>query len=332
MKKILNDAHQFVDESLDGILLAHSNVLHRVEGDPRAIVRRDAPVQGKVAIATGGGYGHLPTFLGYVGQGLVDGACVGNVFSSPSADAMLAVTRAIDGGSGVLYLYGNYFGDSMNFDLAAEMAADEGIQVETVRVADDVASASLAERQKRRGVAGIFYGYKIAGACADTGASLEEVKETTELALNNVRTMGMGFSPCTIPASGKPTFDIAEDEIEIGIGIHGEPGMARQKTGTARELVAQLLTPLVEDLGLSAGDEVSVLVNGMGSTPLEELYIAYREVHQWLFDRKIHVDRPFVGAYATSLEMAGFSLSIFKLNNTFKKYLHAPAQTPFVRL
>lgn len=331
MKKILNDPNNFVEESISGILLVHSNALTSVEGEPRAVVRKDAPVQGKVAIATGGGYGHLPVFLGYVGQGMADGVAVGNVFTSPSADAVLAVTKAIDGGVGVLYLYGNYFGDKMNFDYAAELAAEEGIQVETVRVSDDVASAPLDSKDKRRGVAGLFFVYKIAGACAETGASLDEVKRVTQFALENVRTMGVGLSPCIIPASGKPTFEIGDGEVEVGIGIHGEPGMQKQPLGTAKEMVSQLLEHLVEDLHLAKGDEVSVLVNGMGSTPLEELYIAYKEVHGGLTERGIHIYKPFVGEFATSLEMAGLSLSILKLEDSLKPFIDAPASTPFVK-
>lgn len=331
MKKILNDPVDFVDESLEGIVLAHSDMLRFASEDPRAIVRKDAPVRGKVAIATGGGYGHLPVFLGYVGQGLADGVCVGNVFTSPSADAMLAVTKAVDGGAGVLYLYGNYFGDKMNFELAAELAVDEGIRVETVRVTDDAASAPLDEMHKRRGVAGVFYVYKIAGACAQTGASLEEVKSAAELAAKSVRTMGIGFSSCIIPASGSPTFEIADDEVEVGIGIHGEPGIARKKMESAKELVDQLLASLTKDLNLQTGDEVSVLVNGMGSTSLEELYVAYREVDRWFDGKGIRIHKPFVGEYATSLEMGGFSISIMKLNETLKRYLEAPVNTPFIR-
>lgn len=332
MKKILNHPNDFVDESISGILLAHSDALTSVEGEPRAIIRRDAPVKGKVAIATGGGYGHLPVFLGYVGEGMADGVSVGNVFTSPSADAMFEVTKAIDGGAGVLYLYGNYFGDKMNFDYAAELAAEEGIRVETVRVSDDIASAPLDSMEKRRGVAGLFFVYKIAGACAESGASLDEVKMVTERAVKCVRTIGVGLSPCIIPASGKATFEIDDDEVELGIGIHGEPGIQKQPLGTAKEMVVQLLERLVADLDVKNGDEVSVLVNGTGSTPLEELYIAYKEVHNWLTDRGIQVYRPFVGEYATSLEMAGLSVSILKMDDSLKQYVDAPANTPFVKL
>lgn len=332
MKKILNHPGDFVDESISGILLAHPNFLTAVEGEPRAIIRKDAPVQGKVAIATGGGYGHLPVFLGYVGEGMADGVSVGNVFTSPSADAMFEVTKAIDGGAGVLYLYGNYFGDKMNFDYAAELAADEGIRVETVRVSDDVASAPFESKDKRRGVAGLFFVYKIAGACAEAGASLDEVKRVAEQALENVRTMGIGLAPCIIPASGNPTFEIGADEVELGIGIHGEPGIQKQALGTANEIIAQLLEHLVSDLNVKSGDEVCVLVNGTGSTPLEELYIAYKEVHDWLAMKGIQIYRPFVGEYATSLEMAGLSLSLLKIDDSLRPFVDAPASTPFIRL
>jgi phosphoenolpyruvate---glycerone phosphotransferase subunit DhaK len=318
-----------VDESLNGIILAHSDELKMVENDPRLLIRKNAPIEGKVAIATGGGYGHLPVFLGYVGEGLADGVCVGNVFSSPSTDAMLAVTKALDAGAGVLYLYGNYFGDKMNFDLAQELALEEEIQVESVRVTDDVASASSEDVNKRRGVAGIFFVYKVAGACANEGKSLGEVKKAAEKAIQNVRTIGVGFSPTTIPASGKPTFSISDDELEVGIGIHGEPGIERTKMKTARELSIELADYLIKDLNLSSQDKVAVLINGMGSTPLEELYIAYHEVYKYLEEKNISIHRPFIGNYATSLDAAGFSISFFKLDQEMERYLDAPARSPF---
>lgn len=331
MKKILNDPNKFVDESLSGILLAHGDQLRALEEDPRAIVKTNAPAVGKVAVATGGGYGHLPVFLGYVGDGLADGACVGNVFSSPSADSMLAVTKAIDAKKGVLYLYGNYFGDKMNFDLAAEMAGDEGIEVESIRVSDDIASASREQWHKRRGVAGIFFAYKIAGACAASGASLQEVKAVTEKTVENLGTMGIAFSPCVIPASGNPSFEIAADEIGIGIGIHGEPGIAQRKIGPAKELVKELMDRLCEDLTLRAGEEVGILVNGLGSTSLEELYIAFHEAAEYLRAKEIRIYRSYVGEYATSLEMAGFSISLLRLDTELKPYLDAPADSPFFK-
>jgi dihydroxyacetone kinase-like protein len=329
VKKILNNPNDFVDESLSGIVLAHSDQLKMVSEDPRLLVRKNSPIQGKVAIATGGGYGHLPVFLGYVGEGLADGVCVGNVFSSPSSDAMLAITKAIDAGEGVLYLYGNYFGDKMNFDLAKELALEEGIQVETVRVTDDVASSSQENRKKRRGVAGIFYVYKIAGACAKEGKTLLEVKKASEKAVENVRTMGVGFSPTTIPASGNPTFTISDDEIEVGIGIHGEPGIERTPMKSAKEITVELVDHLIEDLNLLPQDEISVLINGMGSTPLEELYIAYQEVHKYLREKEIRIYKPYVGNYATSLDASGFSISFLKLDEELRGYLDAPVSSPF---
>ncbi|WEG11119.1 dihydroxyacetone kinase subunit DhaK [Pullulanibacillus sp. KACC 23026] len=332
MKKILNDPNKFVDESLAGILLAHPDQLRGLQDDPRAVVRADAPVAGKVAIATGGGYGHLPVFLGYVGKGLADGVCVGNVFTSPSADSMLAVAKEINSGSGVLFLYGNYFGDKMNFELAQELAEEEGIQVEAVRVTDDVTSAPFEQKQKRRGVAGIFFAYKIAGACAESGASLEEVKCVAEKTVENIRSMGIGFTPATIPASGNPSFEIDEDEVEIGIGIHGEPGIFRQKAAGAKEYVNELMGKISKDLGLSARDEVAVLVNGLGSSSLEELYIGYREVYRWLDEKQIKIYRPFIGEYGTSLEMGGFSLSILKLDDELKTFLDEPARSPFISI
>ncbi|MCL5256786.1 MAG: dihydroxyacetone kinase subunit DhaK, partial [Chloroflexi bacterium] len=304
MKKIINDPFAFVDEMLDGILLAHPNKLKAVTEDRRAIVRADAPVQGKVAIATGGGSGHLPVFMGYVGQGLADGVAIGNVFSSPSYDQMLEATRAINGGAGVLYLYGNYMGDRMNFDMAAEMAEMEDIPVKTVLAADDVASAPPAEAAKRRGVAGIFFAYKIAGARAEEGATLDEVTAVAQKVIDNTRSMGVALSPCTLPAAGKPTFTIGEDEMEIGMGIHGEPGVRRGKLESADKITENLISEIVHDLPFKSGDEVAILINGLGATPKEELYIMYRKADELLKARGIKIYRPYVGEYATSMEMA----------------------------
>jgi len=329
MQKILNDPSRFVDEMLDGVLAAHPRQL-RLAGDPRAIVRADAPVEGKVAIATGGGSGHLPVFLGYVGHGLVDGCAVGNVFASPSAEQMLEVTRAINGGRGVLYLYGNYGGDVMNFDLAAELAAEEGIEVATVLGTDDVASAPQGHEARRRGIAGIFFLYKVAGAKAAEGASLSEVKAVTERAAAGLRTMGVALTPCIIPAAGRPTFELPEGEMEIGMGIHGEPGVRRGRLATADEIARELTDAIVSDLPFAAGDEVAVLVNGLGATPKEELYILYRKAHQTLTERGIHPYRVWLGEYATSLEMAGASLSLLRLDGELKRLVDAPVETPFV--
>ena len=329
MKKIINDPFSVVDEMLAGILAAHPGQLKSAAPDNRAVVRADAPVQGKVGIVTGGGSGHLPVFLGYVGKGLADGVAVGNVFSSPSMEQMLAATQAVNGGAGVLYLYGNYSGDVMNFDMAAEMADMDGIKVETVLASDDVASAPPENWRKRRGVAGLFFAYKVAGARAEEKASLAEVKAAAEKAVANTRTMGVALSPCTVPAAGKPTFTIGEDEMEIGMGIHGEPGVRRGKLETADQIATTLTEAVVKDLPFVKGDEVAVLVNGLGATPPEELYIVYRKVHELLSGLGIKVYRPYVGEYATSLEMAGCSLSLLKLDAELKRLLDAPAQSPF---
>jgi phosphoenolpyruvate---glycerone phosphotransferase subunit DhaK len=327
MQKILNDPAAFVDEMLDGILAAHPRELRMPA--PRAIVRADAPVHGKVAIATGGGSGHLPVFMGYVGRGLLDGAAIGNVFASPSSDQMLDVTRAIDGGAGVLYLYGNYGGDRLNFDLAAELAADDGIEVRTILGADDVASAPPERGSARRGIAGIFFLYKVAGAAAAAGASLAEVVAVTERAAAGTRTMGVALSPCTIPAAGVPTFELPAGQMEIGMGIHGEPGVRRGALEPADAIARELTSTILADLPYRRGDRVGVLVNGLGATPREELYILHRTVARVLHDEGIDVHRVWVGEYATSLEMAGASLSLIRIDTELAGLLDAPAATPF---
>lgn len=329
MQKILNNPVVFVDEMLDGILAAHPAQLRSVGGDNHALVRADAPRPGKVGIATGGGSGHLPLFLGYVGQGLLDGVAVGDVFASPSAEQMLAVTEQIDGGAGVLYLYGNYGGDVFNFDLAAELAAAQDIRVETILGADDVASAPKGEESRRRGIAGIFFLYKVAGAAAEAGMDLDEVVRVTRKAADHTRTMGVALSPCTLPAVGHPTFELPEGEMEIGMGIHGEPGIRRGALQSADSIVDELLEPLVGDLDLSRGDRVDVLMNSLGSTPKEELYIMYRRLHARLTDMGVSVHRPYLGEFATSLEMAGASISLLRVDDELSKLMDAPANTPF---
>ncbi len=331
MKTFYNQAESYVDEMLEGIVAAHPDQLAFAAGEKRAIMRADAPVKDKVAIVTGGGSGHLPVFMGYVGKGLIDGAAIGNVFASPSMNQMLTLTKAVHAGKGVLYLYGNYGGDVMNFDMAAEMAEEEGIQVRTVLVADDVASAPKGKEDDRRGVAGLFYAYKVAGACAEGGAGLEEIAATTRDALGQVRSIGVAITPCEVPGAGKPSFSLKENEMEIGMGIHGEAGIRRGPRKSADEVTEDMMKLLLEDLPHSAGDAVSVLVNSLGATPLEELYIIYRKAAQILEANKIGVYRPYVGRYATSMEMAGFSITLFRLNDQFKKYLDHPVRTPFVR-
>ncbi len=329
MKKILNQAADFVPEMLEGLLLAHPDMLGYAGDDTHCIVRADAPVQGKVALATGGGSGHLPVFLGYVGKGMLDGCAVGDVFASPSSDQMYEVTKRISGGAGVVYIYGNYGGDVMNFDMAAEMADMDDIEVRTVLVKDDVASAPKAEAGRRRGVAGMVFAFKAAGAMADQGGSLDEVVRVTEKMLAATGTMGVALSPCTVPRAGKPTFTIGEGEMEIGMGIHGEPGMKRESLQSADEITERMVSAILDDLQPEAGARVAVMVNGLGATPPEELYIIYRKVHALLAAREISVHRPYVGEYATSMEMAGASITIAVLDDELASLLDHPAQTPF---
>lgn len=328
MKKIINDPKRFVDETIEGLLSAYPDQLACVKNDLRCIIRKSRK-PGKVGLETGGGSGHLPLFLGYVGQGMLDGCAVGNVFASPSANKMLEVTKAIDSGNGVLYIYGNYSGDKMNFKIAAELAEIEGIKVEQVIGNDDMASAPKGQEDKRRGIAGIFYIFKIAGACAEEMASLDEVKRVAEKTRDNLRTMGVGLSPCIIPEVGKPTFEINEGEMEIGIGIHGEPGIRKGGLRKADEIVEEIMNSILKDLPYQEGDEVSVLVNGLGSTPKEELYIVYRKIAKILAREKILIYHPYVGEFATSMEMAGMSISLLKLDRELKKLLKKPTKTPF---
>ncbi len=332
MKKILNDPNHFVNEMLEGMYKAHPEMVSSVGTDLRCLVRSDAPVMNKVAIATGGGSGHLPVFLGYVGPGMLSGCAIGDVFQSPSSDQMLEVTRRIHGGKGVLYVYGNYGGDVMNFDMATEMASLEDIEVRTVLVKEDVASASADRANTRRGVAGMVFAFKIAGAKADLGASLEEVEASTVKALANMRTMGVALSPCILPAVGRPTFTVPDGEMELGMGIHGEPGVRRGKLETADQIADTILETITADMPLASGDTVSVMVNGLGATPPEELYILYRRVHNNLEQQGVKVHKAFVGEYATSLEMAGASITILKLDAELQTLLDHPAHTPMFRV
>ncbi|MCI0804829.1 MAG: dihydroxyacetone kinase subunit DhaK [Chloroflexi bacterium] len=330
MRKIINDPSLVEDQTVEGILAAFPGYLKRVEGSTRSLVRADAPVDGKVGIATGGGSGHLPLFAGYVGKGLATGVCVGNVFSSPSSEDMLDVTKAVDSGAGVLYLYGNYSGDTMNFDMAAEMADMEGIAVKTTLGRDDVTSAPNAEMQRRRGVAGIFFGFKIAGAAAEEGRDLDGVHAAAEKAVFNTRSMGVALSGTTIPAVGKAGFEVREGEMELGMGIHGEPGVQVGPLLTADEIAGQMLDRILPDLPFSSGDTTAVLVNSLGATAPEELYILYNKASQILSDRGIKVHRAFIGEYATSMEMSGASISLCKLDDDMTKLLDAPAYSPLL--
>lgn len=328
MKKFLNDPKNFVDDMLDGILAAHPDQLKKVGGDCHCIARAK-PGQDKVALVSGGGSGHLPLFMGYVGTGLLDGCAVGGVFQSPSADQWYETAKAVNTGKGVLFIYGNYSGDIMNYEMAKEMLEADDIRAEEVRGFDDVASAPKGEEQKRRGVAGIFFIYKCAGALAENGASFEEVKAIAERVGSRVRTMGVALSPCIIPEVGKPGFSIGDDEMEIGMGIHGEPGIRRGKLLTADEVVDEMMKPIFDDMPLKKGDEIAVLVNGLGATPKEELYIIYRRIAHIMDKLGVKVFKVYAGEFATSMEMAGFSISVLKLDLEIKGLLSAQAETPF---
>lgn len=334
MKKLINRPEDFVDEMLQGIYAAHGEEICCVDGQPRCMVRRHK-CKDKVALVTGGGSGHLPLFLGYVGKGMLDGCAIGGVFQSPSADDMLTVTREVDCGKGVLYIIGNYNGDKLNFKLSGESAEMEyDIQTATVVCTDDIASGPVPEAGTigiRRGVAGIFFVYKCAGAAADEGLSLDEVRDIAEEVNKNVWTMGVALNPCTVPRVGKPSFEIAEDEMEIGMGIHGEPGIRRCKIMSAKDTTEELMHSLLQEGKFSSQDEVAVLINGLGSTPLEEQYIVFSEVQRILHQENIKIYKVFIGEFATSLEMAGLSISLFKLTDKRKKYLDKPADTPFFK-
>lgn len=329
MRKIINNPEQFVDEMIDGIILAYGDRLKLLNGDRRIVLNNLQTAPGKVGIVTAGGSGHLPVFLGYVGQGLLDGCAVGNVFASPSAQKMADMIKACDAGNGVLCLYGNYGGDNMNFDMACEMVEFDDVKTATVRVRDDVASSPKESAEKRRGVAGMVYAFKIAGAAAERLLSLEEVAAMAQKTLDNTRSMGVALSPCIVPAVGKPTFSINDDEIEIGMGIHGEPGIEVSKMMTADGIAETLLDKIVADMPLAAGDEVSVMVNGLGATPLEELLITYRKLHQLLAGMGVSVYMPHIGEFATSMEMAGLSVTVLKLDDQLKELLRSPASSPF---
>lgn len=322
MKKVINSPETFIDDMLKGIYLAHPKSLTYADGNLQSMIKANIK-ENKVGLATGGGSGHLPLFLGYIGDGLLDGCSVGEVFQSPSSDQMLSVTKAIDSGSGVLYILGNYGGDKLNYEFQAEAAEFEfSIEVDSVIVRDDV---TVNDPEHRRGVAGIFFVYKCAGAAASEMLNLAEVKRIAQKSADNVRTMGMAMSPCIIPRVGRPSFELGENEMEIGMGIHGEPGVRRGKLIEAKSIVKEMITPIIDDLGLVNGDEVSVLINGLGATPLEEQYIVYRHVYETLENIGVKVFHAYVGEFATSMEMAGFSISLFKLDEELKKYLSKPA-------
>jgi dihydroxyacetone kinase-like protein len=331
MKKLINEPDAVVREALEGIEAAHSDLV-RVVYEPAMIVRADAPVQGKVGIITGGGSGHEPMHGGFVGRGMLDAACPGEVFTSPTPDQMLEATKAVDGGAGVLHIVKNYTGDVLNFEMAADLAKGEGIEVEAVVTNDDVAVQDSLYTAGRRGVGITVLAEKICGAAAEEGKSLAEVAEVCRTVNGQGRSMGMALTPCVTPGSGEPSFELADDEMEIGIGIHGEPGRYREKLAPASDVVERLATAVVEDLPYESGDRVLAFVNGMGGTPLIELYIVYRELDRFLQGRGITIERRLIGNYITSLEMAGCSITLLKLDDELTRLWDAPADTPALRV
>ena len=327
MKKIINDPKDYTDDMLRGIYAAHANQVKYVNDDLRCYCTAKKK-QGKVAIITGGGTGHLPLFLGYVGEGLIDGCGVGSVFQSPSSEQIYNISKEVEAGSGILYLYGNYTGDIMNFDMASEMLEMDDIKTLSITGADDV--NSNVNPDTRRGVAGIYFMYKAAGAKADQNGTLEEVYAAANLAKQNTRTVGFALTPCIVPEIGHSNFALEEGEMAMGMGIHGEPGIWNGPIKTAKELAKESLDTILKDMPLKSGDEIALLVNGLGATSLEELYILSGDATEYLKSLGIKVYRTIVGEYATSMEMMGASISICKLDNELKGYIDYPVNTPFI--
>jgi dihydroxyacetone kinase-like protein len=329
MKKLMNKVDDVVVESLAGLEAAHPGLV-KLHPSVKAVLRGDAP-KAKVAVISGGGSGHEPLHGGYVGYGMLDAACPGEVFTSPTPDQMYEAAKAVEGGKGVLFIVKNYTGDVMNFQMAADMLAGEGINVAQVVIDDDVAVQDSLYTAGRRGVGGTVLAEKIVGAKAEAGGSLEEVKALCEKVNSQVRSMGMALTPCTVPAAAKPTFTLADDEMEIGIGIHGEPGRERMKLKSAKEIVEMMAKAIVDDLPFKAGDEVLAFVNGMGGTPQMELYLAYNDLASYLREKGIVIARSLVGNYITSLEMQGFSITLLKLDDELKALWDAPVETAGLR-
>ncbi|WP_027417215.1 dihydroxyacetone kinase subunit DhaK [Aneurinibacillus terranovensis] len=326
MKKLINNPEQVVRDMIDGMVLAHPDKLKNLS-ETNVLIRANAPVQGKVALVSGGGSGHEPAHAGFVGAGMLDAAVAGEVFTSPTPDQILEAMKAVNTGNGILLIIKNYSGDLMNFEMAAELAEAEGIQVAKVIVNDDVAVENSTFTTGRRGIAGTVFVHKIAGALAEKGASLAEVEQVANKVIHRVRSMGIALTPCIVPAAGKPSFEIGEKEMEIGIGIHGEPGTYRTAIASADEIAEILLSRILDDMKLSSGDRVAVMINGLGATPLMELYILNKKVSQILRSKHISVYDTYVGEYMTSIEMAGCSITILKLDDQLIELLESPANT-----
>ena len=328
MKKIINNADNFVEESISGLVKSYPEI-YKYSSETNKVLMRSLKGSNKVGLVSGGGSGHLPLFTGYIGKGLLDSCAIGNVFASPSVDEISTAIKSANSEKGVLCIYGNYGGDVMNFDMASEMLEMEDIKVESVVVADDVASASKEEKEKRRGVTGMLYVFKTTGAIAESGADFDEVKRVALKTNENIRTMGIALTPTILPQAGKPTFEIGDEEMEIGMGIHGEPGIRRGKLKTANEITEELSEKLLSDIDLNKGDKVSILINSLGATPHEELFIVADKFYNILNDNGIINSKSYVGRYATSMEMAGMSITILKLDDELEKLLLEEANCPF---
>jgi len=330
MKKLINKPEDVVREELEGVVVAHPDLV-KVHFDPNYVVRVDAPIKGKVGLISGGGSGHEPMHGGFVGYGMLDAACPGAVFTSPTPDQMLEATKAVNGGAGVVHIVKNYTGDIMNFEMAADLAKAEGIDVVAVITDDDVAVQDSLYTAGRRGVGSTVLAEKLAGAAAEQKRSLNDVADVVRKVKGWGRTMGMALTSCTVPHVGKPTFDLPEDEMEIGIGIHGEPGRTRMKVKPADEIVEMMMEPIIKDIPYKAGDEVLMFVNGMGGTPLVELYIVYRKAYEIATKSGLKVVRNLIGPYITSLEMAGISITLLKMDDDLVKLWDFPVKTPGMR-
>lgn len=324
MKKIINEPTEVVQDMIAGMVLAAPHKIKQIEGTT-VLARKDAPVKNKVALISGGGSGHEPAHAGYIGKGMLDAAVLGEVFTSPSVDQVYEGIKAVDSGEGVLLIIKNYTGDVLNFEMAAELAEAEGIQVAQVIVNDDVAVEDSSFTTGRRGIAGTVFVHKISGAKAEMGGTLEEVKTVAEKVVNNVRSMGMAISPCAIPAAGEPSFTLLEDEMEVGIGIHGEPGIERKAITTADEIASELVEKILNDLDIKKNEEVAVMINGLGATPEMELFIINKKVQEILAEQEIKVYQTFVGEYMTALEMGGCSVTLLKLDEELKELLSFPS-------
>lgn len=330
MKKLINAPEAVVEESLAGMAAAHGDLL-RVHFDPNYIARADAPVKDKVALVSGGGSGHEPMHGGFVGRGMLDAACPGAVFTSPTPDQMAQATKTVQGGAGVLHIVKNYTGDVMNFEMAADLAKEDGIEVRQVVIDDDVAVKDSLNTAGRRGVGATVLAEKICGGVAEAGAEIATVADLCSAVNRSARSMGLALTPCTVPDAGKPSFELAEDEMEFGVGIHGEPGRQRMKMENADRIAEILMEPIFDDLPFKHGDDVLLFVNGMGGTPLMELYIVYRAAHAIAEKKGLKVSRRLVGPFMTSLEMAGVSITMLRLDDMMRKGWDAPVVTPAMR-